>query len=95
LRSHAFFDVDYEDLVRDPIALVRRIYDRLGSGLSSAVELRMRTFLESNSPARHGRHSYSLAEFGMNPVNLSERFSSYRTRFNLPHINCKHVSLSK
>jgi hypothetical protein len=29
-----------------------------------------------------------LAEFGMNPVNLSERFSSYRTRFNLPHINC-------
>ena len=95
LRSHAFCDVDYSDLVRDPIALVRRIYSRLGRELSSAVELRMRSFLESNSPARHGRHSYSLAEFGMNPVTLSERFSSYRTRFNLPDINCEQVSLSK
>ena len=95
LRSNASFDVDYSELVRDPIALVRRIYDRLGIELSSTVELRMRTFLESNSPARHGRHSYSLAEFGMNPVNLSERFSSYRARFNLPDINCEHVSLSK
>jgi len=95
LRSQAFFDVDYSDLVRDPIALVRQIYSRLGSELSSAVELRMRAFLKSNSPARHGRHSYSLAEFGMNPVNLSERFSSYRTRFNLHDISCEHVSVSE
>jgi hypothetical protein len=95
LRSHAFFDVDYSDLVRDPMTVVRRIYSRLGSELSSAAELRMRTFLESNSPARHGRHSYSLADFGMNPVNLSERFSAYRTRFKLPDINGEQVSLSK
>jgi len=95
LRSHAFFDVDYSDLIRDPIGVVRRIYSRLGSELSSAAELRMRTFLECNSPARHGRHSYSLAEFGMNPVDLGERFSSYRARFNLPDINCEIVSLSK
>jgi hypothetical protein len=95
LRSQAFFDIDYADLVRDPMEMVRRIYSRLGSELSSAAELRMRTFLESNSPARHGRHSYSLADFGMNPVNLSERFSAYRTRFKLPDINGEQVSLSK
>ena len=81
LRSKAFFDVDYSDWSAIRSALVRRLYGRLGNELSSDVELRMRAFLESNSPARHGRHSYSLAAFGMNPVNLSERFSSYRTRF--------------
>ncbi len=95
LRSHAFFDVNYSDLVRDPIAVVRRIYSRLGIDLSSAVELRMRKFLESNSPARYGRHSYSLAEFGMSPVHLSGRFSSYRSRFNLPDFNRERVCLSK
>ena len=95
LRSHAFFDVDYSDLIRDPIAVVRRIYRRLETELSSAAELRMRTFLKSHAPARYGRHSYSLAEFGMNPLNLSERFSLYRARFKLPDINCEHVSLSK
>jgi hypothetical protein len=93
LHAHAFFDVDYSDLVRDPIAVVRRIYGRIGNELSPAAELRMRTFLESHSPVRHGRHSYSLAEFGMNPVHLSERYSSYRTRFNLADINCERVSL--
>jgi hypothetical protein len=95
LRSHAFFDVDYSDLVGDPIAVVRRIYRRLETELSSSAELRMREFLKSHSPARHGRHSYSLAEFGMNPLNLSERFSSYRARFKLPDITCEHFSLSK
>jgi Sulfotransferase family len=95
LRSHAFFDVDYAGLVRDPIAVVRRIYRRLETDLSSTAELRMRMFLKSHSPARHGRHAYSLAEFGMNPLNLSERFNSYRARFNLPDINFEHASLSK
>ena len=80
-RADAFIDVDYSDLVRDPIAVVRRIYSQLGNELSSAAELRMRTFLESNSHAKHGRHSYSLADFGMNPEKLSERFSSYCTRY--------------
>jgi Sulfotransferase family len=94
-RSHAFFDVDYSDLVRDPIAVVRRIYNELGSEISSVAELRMRTFLKSHSPGKHGRHSYSLAEFGMNPLNISECFRAYRARFNLPDVNCEHVSLSE
>lgn len=94
LRSQAFFDVDYSDLTRDPIAIVRRIYDRLEIELSPSVELRMRSFLRSHSPARHGRHTYSLAEFGMDPEDLSERFSSYRRRFNLPDIHTDKVSLS-
>jgi hypothetical protein len=95
LHSLAFFDVDYSDLVHDPIAVVRRIYSRIGNELSSVTELRMRTFLQSHSPARHGRHSYSLAEFGMNPAHLSDRFNSYRTRFNLAGLNREPVSLSK
>ena len=94
-RSHTFFDVDYSDLIRDPIAVVRGIYSRLEIGLSPAVELRMRAFLKSHSPARHGRHSYSLAEFEMDPELLSERFSSYRARFNLPDIRSGRVSVSK
>jgi hypothetical protein len=91
LRPQPFFDVDYADLVREPITVVRRIYGRLGIELSSTVEFRMRTFLKSNSPAKYGRHSYSLAEFGMDPERLSERFRSYRERFNLPEFNCDRL----
>ena len=80
LRHDAFVDVEYADLVRDPIGVIRKIYDRLGRDLSCDAELRMRTYLEANSPSKYGRHSYTLAAFDMDPVSLSERFGSDRTR---------------
>jgi hypothetical protein len=83
LRHDAFIDVEYPDLVRNPIEVLRRIYNRLGRDLSCEAELRMRIYLEANSPSRYGRHSYTLAAFDMDPVNLSERFGFYRARFNL------------
>ena len=79
-RRDAFVDVEYTDLVHNPIEVLRRIYNWLGRDLSREVELRMRTFLDSTSSSKYGRHSYTLAAFDMDPVNLSERFGSYRTR---------------
>jgi hypothetical protein len=81
LRAEAFIDVDYPDLIGDPIGVVRRLYSKLGDDLSSEVELRMRAFLEAYPRAKHGQHSYTLATFGMDPEKISKCFSSYCTRF--------------
>jgi hypothetical protein len=78
VRHNAFIDIEYQDLVRNPSGVLRRTYDWLGCGLSCDVELRVRTYLEANSPSKYGRHSYTLAAFDMDPVNLSERFGSHR-----------------
>jgi Sulfotransferase family len=86
LRHDAFIDVEYPDLVRNPIEVLRRIYNWLGRGLSCDAELRMRNYLEATSPSKYGLHSYTLAAFDMDPVNLSERFGSYRTRFKLQRL---------
>jgi hypothetical protein len=79
LRHDAFIDIEYPDLVGNPIEVLRRIYNWLGRDLSCDAEHRMRTYLEATSPSKYGRHSYTLAAFDMDPVNLSERFGSYRT----------------
>jgi len=55
----------------------------LGHYLSHDVELRTRAFLSAHRNGKHGNHSYTLAAFGMESAKLSERFSFYRTRFNL------------
>jgi hypothetical protein len=78
VRHNAFIDVEYQDLVRNPIEVLRRIYNWLGCDLSCDVERRVRTYLKVNSPSKYGRHSYNLAAFDMDPVNLSERFGFYR-----------------
>ncbi len=80
-RAEAFIDIDYSDLLGDPIGVVRRLYSQLGNDLSSEVELRMRAFLEAYPHAKHGQHSYTLAAFGMDPEKISKRFSSYCTRY--------------
>ena len=79
LRPDAFFNVEYSDLIRNPINVIRRVYGRLARDLSSEGELRMRAFLSAHPTGKHGNHSYTLAAFGMDPVKLRKRFSSYRT----------------
>lgn len=78
-----FFDVRYADLVRDPLGTVRRIYAHFDMRLTEAAEDRMRRFLTANPKDKHGRHRYSLGEFGLDPVAERARYRAYRERFAL------------
>lgn len=78
-----FFDVRYEELVRDPIATVRRIYAHYGLAFSPMTEQRMRRFLAAHPKDKHGRHRYTLAEFGLDRDEEAARYRAYRDRFDL------------
>jgi hypothetical protein len=92
-------DFDFLDLLFDGLevlAQTSKFGGQMGVGFSGplldfpfldlSLELRMRAFLSAHPNGEHGNHSYSLAAFGMDPVELSECFSSYRTRFNLQRL---------
>ena len=79
-RDH-FFDVRYAELMRDPIGTVRRIYAHYQLPFTPAAEERMRRFLGDNPKDKHGRHDYTLAEFGLDRDRESERYHPYRERF--------------
>ncbi len=79
----SFVDVRYTDLVRDPIAIVQRVYERFQLPLTAVVEAQMRRFLADNPQGKHGRHDYDLAQFGLDPARERERFRKYRERFDL------------
>jgi len=78
-----FIDVHYRDLVRDPIAIGRRVYEHFGLPLSSAVEARWQRFLNDNPQGKHGRHRYDLGRFGLRADAERERYRAYRERFDL------------
>jgi len=81
--AERFFDVRYVDLVRDPIGTVRSIYDHYGIRFTPGAEERMRRFLARHPKDKHGRHSYTLAEFGLNADEEAARYRTYRERFGL------------
>lgn len=78
-----FFDVQYTDLVRDPLGVVRRIYAHFDMRLTDAAENRMRRFLAENPKDKHGRHEYTLEQFGLDRDEEWQRYAWYRERFGL------------
>lgn len=79
-----FVDVSYYDLVKDPLAQVRRIYDHAGLGLTDDALAAMTELLRREVKDRHGRHIYRASDFGLSPALIEETFADYRARFSIP-----------
>src|SRR5215216_3904943 len=75
-----FHDVDYQALVADPLGEVERLYARLGLELSGLARRRMRRWIRRHHHRRRGHrpHRYSLADFGLDPAVVDQRFAPYR-----------------
>jgi LPS sulfotransferase NodH len=76
-----FVDVAYDDLVADPIATIRSVYEHGAEELSIDAERAMRRYLAAHPHGEHGRHRYDLGELGLDAAALRDRFATYRNRF--------------
>lgn len=77
----AFIDVSYVDLLKDPIAQVRRIHALAGLDLTGDAEAAMREAMARDTQHRFGRHVYRTRDFGLSPALIEETFADYRARF--------------
>jgi hypothetical protein len=76
-----FLDVQYPDLMADPIGVVRAIYEWEGTEYTPEAEASMRAYMDDNEQGKFGRHAYSLEPFGLDAGELTERFAPYVERF--------------
>jgi hypothetical protein len=78
-----FLDVWYEKLIRDPMAVVRDIYDYFDMELTGETERAMLRFLAKNPKNKNGLHRYSLKEFGLDREAERRRFEFYMNYFGI------------
>ncbi len=83
LASNRICDVEFDEISRDPIAAVRRIYDYFGWSLSKQAEQLMRTLVASHAQRQPGNHRYHLAQFGCSAEEVFGAFAPYCQRFGL------------
>mgnify|MGYP000535880710 CR=1 FL=1 len=76
-----FIDVNYKDLVSNPMDTLRRVYEQCEMKWSPSLEQLMNSYLEENRKHKHGKHRYSLEQFGLNKEQVHARFSAYNKRF--------------
>ena len=76
-------DIQYADLVADPIATVQHIYAHHGYEFTESFEAAMRQWLATNRQHKHGAHRYTLEEYGLSEAQVREDFSGYAKEFGL------------
>jgi Sulfotransferase family len=79
--DHPIVDVQYDDLVADPVRTVGRVYEGFGDELSQVARARMADYVSHRDQHRAGAHVYDPTQFGLDPGQLAERFAAYTERY--------------
>jgi len=83
LADHRTCDIKYDEIRREPIGAVRKIYDHFGWSLSREAEQRMRALVASQSGRQSANHRYDLSQFGFSAEEVRNAFARYCERFSL------------
>ncbi len=67
-----FYDIDYQDLVNDPLGTVRGIYEHFGYTHDPGLEQSIKDWLKHNPQHKHGVHRYSMEKFGLDAQRLTK-----------------------
>ena len=79
-----FIDVTYRELVSDPLAVVRRIYERLDIRLTEVAVERMRGLVSARSRYKKGRRDRTaMVDLGLDCAAEKPQFEEYCSRFGI------------
>lgn len=81
LGEDRFIDVHHHELVADPFATLRRVYEFLDLPWSHGFERSLAEWQQGNRPGAHGVHRYSAEEFGLSSKQIREDYDFYIRRF--------------
>lgn len=82
-RKNHSFDLQYRDLIADPIGSVHRIYRHFDLNSGSQMQKRMELHLYATRRAGKGIHRYALDTFGLKAAEMKQIFSAYVRKFNI------------
>ena len=82
--GHEVLDVQYAELVGDPLGSVERIYAACGRTLDDGARAALTTYVDAHPKGRFGTHGYQLETYGLDADDIRERFSDYVARYDVP-----------
>ena len=82
--EQSIYDIQYTQQLRDPIGEMRKLYAHFEEPLTPEAEAAMGKLLADNPQGKHGKHVYSLEEFGLTQSGVRQHFRDYCERFQIP-----------
>lgn len=84
------YDVLYANINQDWQKEISKIYDFLGLGLTESAIEKMKAWRAENAQYKHGKHSYSLSDFGLDEQQVDKRLMFYREHYDIPYEKNNH-----
>ncbi|MDB5425485.1 MAG: hypothetical protein JWQ29_2901 [Phenylobacterium sp.] len=77
--------VRFADMVKDPVSVIRSVYETQGLTFTAGYEAKLRDRLAdpAHRADRHGKFTHPNSEFGLDTEELKAMFANYRERFGL------------
>lgn len=75
------FDCVYDDFFADPITMMKNIYSYFNIEYTADFEQRMHDYMAGNQQGKHGRHKYSLEEYGFTAEGIYEHHKNYMDHY--------------
>ena len=83
MANNRICDIQYDEIRREPIGAVRRIYEFFDWSLSQEAKQRMRVLITGQAERQSANHRYDLSQFGVTPDEVLSAFATYCERFAL------------
>jgi hypothetical protein len=76
--QHRIVEVSYDDIVRSPLDVVARVFERAGLAIGAGQQSKFERFIAENPKDKHGCHVYRPEDFGQTAEGIAERMVHYR-----------------
>lgn len=81
--AERFFDVDFFELVKDPLGMVERINSHFGFESTAAGRSAMETYMQTERKDARGKHRYDAGRYGLESEAVAKKFAGYTERFDI------------
>lgn len=78
-----FYDLHFNDFVRDPVGSARKIYDSFGIEWTPECEQALTKWTQENPQEKHGKHGHTLDALEVSREEMLDRFGPYINHFNV------------
>jgi hypothetical protein len=76
-------DTHFLELMSDPIAMLHRVYEQLGYEWPKGHDLAITAYLDAKPKAKHGAHSYTYADVGLDEAHVRATFAPYVAHYGI------------
>jgi Sulfotransferase family len=76
-------DSQFLELMRDPVAMLRRVYEQLEMDWPSGHDRVITEYLSTKPKAKHGAHTYTFADVGLDEEHVRKSFAAYVAHYGI------------